>query len=334
MPTTSNLDLRLYRPGDEAAIVGLFNRVFERLDPGFRPRGVAEWRRLFADNPDGHRIALALEADGRVVAQYAGLGRRVRIGEREVAASVAVDSMADPGLRRGLARRGPFVRAGELFAASFGGEADTRDAFMWGLPERAAWRIGRRYLGYETVCNVKWLELDARVVEPELPAGLQVVEATDFPAALDGLFEAAAPDHGALSLRDAARLRWRFGADERVRIAMARGPAGVAGYAVARPGELDGHRGLIVCDWLVPAGQTEAARALRSWVVRATRRLGHAHALCAFPEVSAEWLDFQRAGWRVRPSRFRLVARCYRPELSVDWLRRHWYWTLADTDLV
>ena len=57
-------------------------------------------------------------------------------------------------------------------------------------------------------------------------------------------------------------------------------------------------------------------------------------AICAFPETAPEWLDNQRAGWHVRPSRFRLVARCYRPDLSVDWLRSQWYWTLADTDLV
>ena len=209
---------------------------------------------------------------------------------------------------------------------------------MWGLPERTAWRIGHRYLGYDTVSNVKWLVLDAGTTEALAGAqpagGLEVVEATAFPAQLDALFERGATGRRALGLRDARRLAWRFGADERVRIAIARGAEGASGYVVARPGELDGQRGLLVCDWLVPLAAPEAARALRSWVLRATRRLGLERAVCAFPESAPEWLDFQRAGWRVRPSRFRLVARSYRSDLSVDWLRRNWYWTLADTDLV
>jgi len=256
-------------------------------------------------------------------------------------------------VRRGLGREGAFVGAGRLFAEHFGGPEPGRDAFMWGLPERAAWRLGHKYLGYDTVCNPKWLVLAAgrsaaaRQDAPGASTSLDVVELQHFPPALDGLFERAAAAHGALALRDARRLAWRFGGDERVRIAIARGRAdagpgaaatGAAGYVVARPGVIDGHRGLIVCDWLVargaPGSAARAGAALQSWIRRATLRLGLECAVCALPETSREWLEFQRAGWRVRPSRFRLVARCYRPELSVDWLRRHWYWTLADTDLV
>lgn len=339
MTACSNLDLRVFRPGDEVAILALFNRVFARSNPDFRPRSADTWRRLFADNPDGHRIALALDDEGAVVAQYAGLGRRVRVRGEDLFGSLSVDSVVDPATRHGLGRQGPFVSAGKLYAAHFGGRAPDQDALMWGLPERSAWRIGHRYLGYDTVCNVKWLVQElppepAPEAPADTPGGLEVVEATSFPAQLDALFERAAEGRGALSLRDARRLTWRFGAGERVRIAIARGAHGASGYVVARPGEVDGQRGLLLCDWLVPRSEPAAARALQSWVRRTTRRLGLARAVCAFAETAPEWLDFQHAGWRVRPSRFRLVARCYRPDLSVDWLRRHWYWTLADTDLV
>ena len=43
---------------------------------------------------------------------------------------------------------------------------------------------------------------------------------------------------------------------------------------------------------------------------------------------------YQRAGFRVSATRRTLVARSYRRDVSVDWLRANWYMTLGDTDLV
>jgi len=70
-----------------------------------------------------------------------------------------------------------------------------------------------------------------------------------------------------------------------------------------------------------------------AWALGAARADGLA-LTAVFPEPAPEFTGFQRAGFRVRPTRRVLVARSYRRDVSVDWLRANFYTTLGDTDLV
>lgn len=334
--------IREYRPGDEVGILALFNRTFAAVDPGFVPRDLDTWRWLYQQNPSGRRIVLAVARDGRVVAQYAGLGQRVSIEGRRVRANQAIDSMSDPD-RTGLQHPGPFVRAGRVFAQRFGGRAPSADAFMWGLPEPAAWRVGRRFLGYQVVRNLNRLVGDPLACGAQgdpRAAGVAAVEVAEVPAGVERLFERVAAGRAALVVRDRAHLSWRYLARPGVpyRIAVVPGPDEVPlGLAVYRAGGFEGQRTGLLCDWLVPAdGSEEAARsssALRAWALGAARADGLA-LTAVFPEPAPEFAGFQRAGFRVRPTRRVLVARSYRRDVSVDWLRANLFMTLGDTDLV
>ena len=137
----ADVTLREYRPGDEALILEAFNRLFARVDPGFRPRTLASWRWRYSEHPEGARVMLAVGADGRVLAHYAGLGVRVRTVDGELHASQAVDSFCDPGVRGGLARRGLFARVGEAYATRFCGTGPGRDCMVYGLPVRTQNKI-------------------------------------------------------------------------------------------------------------------------------------------------------------------------------------------------
>jgi hypothetical protein len=141
-------------------------------------------------------------------------------------------------------------------------------------------------------------------------------------------------------VRDRAHLSWRYLARPgvRYRIALVPGPDEVPlGLAVYRTGGFEGERTGLLCDWLVPAdGSEQAARtasALRAWALGAARADGLA-LTAVFPEPAPEFTGFQRAGFRVRPTRRVLVARSYRRDVSVDWLRANLFTTLGDTDLV
>jgi hypothetical protein len=324
--------IREYRPGDEAGILALWNRVFARSDPGFRPRDLETWRWLYERNPSGRRIMLAVAGDGRIVSQYAGLGQRVALRGARVRANLAVDSLSDPD-RRGLQHPGPFVRTGRVFAPHFGGRSPGSDAFMWGLPDPPAWRIGRTFLGYQVVRNLNRLVRAAAAPAPE-HAELSVAEIEAIPLGVEALFERVARERGALVVRDRAHLRWRYFEHPhlRYRMALAGGGDEPRGLAVYRAGAFDGEPTGLLCDWLVPAADEQAADALRAWALGAAR--GDGLALCAvFPEIAPEFAGFQRAGFRVRATKRTLVARSYRRDLSVDWLRGNWYMTLGDTDL-
>jgi hypothetical protein len=275
---------------------------------------------------------LAVAGDGRVVSQYAGLGQRVALSGSRVRANLAVDSLSDPD-RRGLQHPGPFVRTGRVFAPHFGGRSPGADAFMWGLPDPPAWRIGRTFLGYQVVRNLNRL-----VRAPEAPsagAAGAAHEVESVPAGVDELFERVAAERGALVVRDRAHLRWRYFEHPHLRYRMAVFGDGTPprGLAVYRAGVLDGEPSGILCDWLVPAADTRAADALRAWALAAAQGDGLPLA-AVFPEITPEFPAFQRAGFRVRATKRTLVARSYRRDISVDWLRAHWYLTLGDTDLV
>ena len=333
---SGEIAIREYRAGDETRILSLFNRVFAQDDPGFRPRDLQTWRWLFEDNPSGRRIMLAVDSRDGVVAQYAGLGQRVALRGRRVRANQAVDSMSDPR-GRGLQHPGPFVRAGRVFAQHYGGRSLGEDAFMWGLPEPSAWRVGRRFLGYQIVRNLNRLVCPGVDATRRAPAsnGVTVEEVDSVPLDTNLLFERVAAERGAMVVRDSQHLDWRYFRHPHVRyrFATARDGGTLRGLAVYRAGALDGEPTGLLCDWLVPAEDERAADALRAWALGAAGADG-LPLTAVFPEVMPEFSTFQRAGFRVSATRRTLVARSYRRDVSVDWLRANWYMTLGDTDLV
>jgi hypothetical protein len=332
----SPFEIREYRPGDELAILATFNRVFADEDPRFVARDLATWRWQFLANPSGSRIYLALDADGAVVSQYAGIGQRVQLDGARARFSQSVDSMTDPSRRSGLKKPGAFVLTGRPYAAAFGGPPPDRDSVMWGLPVPAAWRIGHEYLGYELVRTVDRLVADPAVVSASSKARLAVHELERAPSEVDNLFERVACEHGAIAVRDQAQLEWRYFAhpSRRYRVAGVCGAGELRGLAAYRAGSFDGESGGLVCDWLVPAEDREAGETLRAWVADCARAEGERRLVALFPDTAPQWLEFQRAGFRVAPTRYVLAARSYQRRVTRDWLRKHWYYTLGDTDLV
>jgi len=331
----SELVIREYRPGDERAILETFNRVFAAEDPSFEARDLAAWRWRFLDNPSGWRMFLALTPDGRVVSQYAGMGQRMRIEGEDARFSQSVDSMNDPAWRRGLARPGLLVATGRHYAERYGGCAADKDCVMWGLPVPKAWRVGARFLGYELVRTLSKLECDPARMESPPAAEITLEEVRSIPPETLDLFERVAGEHRAMLVRDPEQLEWRFlrHPTRQYRVALARGP-GLRGMAAYRCGDFAGARSALVCDWLVPDGDDRAQSALWSWLAACAREDGSDRLVALLPDTSAAWLDFQRAGFRVRPLSYVLAARSYTRSITPDWLRRHWWWTLGDTDLV
>jgi hypothetical protein len=330
------LELREARPGDEERALAAFNKSFAAADAGFRPRTLKAWRWRYRDAPDGARAMLAMAPDGAVVAQYAGLGQVLVRGTERLRASQSVDSFVDPAWRASLGRMTAFARTGVAYAERFGGDSAERDVLMWGLPVPAAWRIGRAKLGYEFARSLLALVRDPqRTVEPE-DAGVELEEVQRFPREVDALFERVAPTLGLVALRDARRLDWRYAdhPEHTYSIALARMGGELAGYAVYRRGSFDQQSAGLVCDWLVDRAAPRAASALRNWLRERARADGERRLVALLPDCAPEWIDFQRAGWRVEPTRYTLAARSWRRALPVEDLRSSFWVALGDTDLV
>lgn len=327
--------VREYQPGDEHSILTAFNRVFAAIDPTFVPRTLEEWRWRNLLNPAGWRIFVATTPDGEIVAQQAGLPVRLLHEGEPVIWNQIVDSFADPRHGRSLKRPGLFVICAKPFGDYYGGRPP-KDQIMYGMPVRRAYRIGQRFLGYQTVREQLALEADVARAGRCAGGGVAIEEVTRFPEAMAELFERARAPHGAIAVRDAAFLNWRFAdrPNHRYRMALARTPAGrLAGYAVAAVGDFDlTHSGLVV-DWLVDPACPEAGSALRGWLGDWARGAGTDRVRALFPETCADFAAFQQEGYRVTETSYITAAGSYTRAFHTLALYWGWYYTLAEFDL-
>jgi hypothetical protein len=338
MPSAPAYSIRAYQPGDEHGILEAFNRIFARVDPTFHPRSLAEWRWLYDANPSGRRIFIAVTDEGRVLAQYAGVPQRVLLDGEPTYFSQSVDSMADPEFRR-LAREPLFVQVGRAFDAGFGGTGAAKDTLMWGLPVPAAFRIGKKQLKYELIRQQHKLVLScAGPIASGSGAdgsGANVVELAHIPDELDDWNAVFVRGRRGVAVRDASHLRWRYERNphHRYRFALVRRGVTPEGFAVFRKGTFDQREDGLLVDWMVHADDGEARAALLAWARERARAEGCERLTTLVSDTAPEWLAFQRAGFRVEATRYFLVAWSFSTRHDLAWMRRHWYYTLGDTDL-
>lgn len=325
------LRLRPLERGDEQGLLAAWRRAFADVDAASAARSLAEWRWRFEANPDGAQVMLAFDGDGRVVAQFAASGAAFELAGERLRAGQAVDSFVDPAWR-GLAQSGAFVRTGLAFAERFGGEGAGRSVFLWGLPAPAARRIGAARLGYRFVRSV--LQLAREPGALALPAsGCEAREVRAFDGSYDAFFAAQAPARGAVGVRDARRLSWRYLARPGGAYALAevRSAGRLAGWAVVARGRFAEREATLLVDLLVER-EGGALAALVAWAAERARADG-LPLVTLVPESAPEFLTLQDLGLRVEPTPYTLVARSWRAALDVADLRESLWITLGDTDL-
>jgi hypothetical protein len=337
LPAELETTVREYEPGDEVQIVAAFNKVFAGVDAGFRPRTLEEWRWQFLENPTGWKIYLCVLPDGRVISQYAGVPVPVTIAGERAHFVQAVDSFSDPEFVRGLRRPGPFVVTGYPFAANYGGPPPDRTPVMYGLPVRPAWRIGKKFLEYRLLRTQNKLTRRPESLAPPAAPGIDVEEVSSFPDDAQAVARALAADWTVTTERSPEHLAWRYERRPGVsyRIAVARRGGVPLGYLVVRRTDFDGEEGeLMLADWAVPASAEAAGAALLAWAKEVALEEGAPRVTTFLPDTAPGWLALQRAGMRVRPTRYFLVGRYYQRRYQMSWLRRNWYYVPGDTDLV
>ncbi len=102
-----------YRHGDALEILAVFRRVFG-VD-----RSLAAWRWAFLENPEGTHIFVARLPSGRIVSQFAGIPRRMKLGGGTACFAEIVDSLTDPEFRQGLKKPGLFASTCNAFVDHF-----------------------------------------------------------------------------------------------------------------------------------------------------------------------------------------------------------------------
>ncbi|HYC77002.1 MAG TPA: hypothetical protein VEI02_05180 [Planctomycetota bacterium] len=325
-------EVRLYRPGDEVEILRVFHKVFP-----YARRSIEEWNWEFRDNPAGLHAFVAATPEGRILAQFAGLPRRVKAGAETRCFSEIVDSLVDPDFRQGLKKPGLFGRC--VYAAVDHYGRPDRETVMYGLPNPQAFRIGARMFGYSFLHDVQAMALPVGEAPPPSASG-RVERVREIPADVDALWEAAAKHLDVATVRDRVYLDWRYvrrpGAA--YRLYSVRDDAGrLAAFFVLADRWIEGtlnKRVTVVAD-LMTDRINPAARLAPETAPKLAAEEGAEEVWCVVRPQSDEWRHLAEIGYRPTATPFKLVARTYdREVVPLERLRDGWYFTLGDFDVV
>lgn len=216
-----DVEIRPWRPGDEAAILGLFRAVFGReMSPAY-------WRWRFHDHPAGGPLVMLAWAGETLAAHYAASRATLAIEGEAVPAALSMTTMTHPGWRgRGLLE----ATARALYAAL----AAEGCAATLGFPNQMVHAARLTKLGWIDVCDVATMTADLTRPPVADPA---VIAADAIDARFDRLATRLARDTPVGFARDAATLAWRIDANPAQRYTRLLLPegGGIAGYALLKP---------------------------------------------------------------------------------------------------
>ncbi len=313
------IDIRLYQPGDESHILGLFAQAFGRELPEER------WRWRYQRNPLGAGMAALAWYGDELVGHAGAHAVAVRTAGRDWRAALWGGVMTRPDFRgSGVAQA--LARALHLHLEQ------SKYHLEWGFTNALSHPVFVHRLGWPNVAEIPLfrLGLTNAVRWPSPPR--DVVEWHDFDARADRLWQAVRDRHAICTARDRAFLQWRYvqNPSARYRILACLIQGGLAGYAVLKRFEEQMH----VVDWLaLPDTQAElqllaaaaelacaeSAAALSLWI----NVHGPLHAVL-------ESLGFRNA----EPVTY-WIGRVMAPELAaadvLDY--RRWYLTMGDSDV-
>lgn len=204
-PRHEGMEFRPYAPGDEGAIIDLFQTVYRRpLSPAF-------WRWRFQENPSGHAVIELAWSGGRLAAHYLTAPIRMWVDGEVVRTGLSGTTMTGPDFRgMGLFPRLAVRTYDRMLAEGM--------PLVWGFPNANSHRGFVQDLAWADVCEVPTFTLPLGRAMPGSGGGAAEL-AWDDPR-LDPLWARASATLQIAAVRDAAHVRWRYGAhpDERYRL--------------------------------------------------------------------------------------------------------------------
>ena len=331
--TNGELIIRRSNAADAEAIAVLMTTAFagDVDTPDFVP---AWWHWKYASNPNGFQGLVAENAEGRIVGHFGGMPLDVRVDNQSLTFAQSCDACTDPAVRRGLHNPGVFVRLAQAYTSTYG--IPGGNAVMFGFPARRGLRIGTRFTDY-WMLRQQWMLVSQGESEPA-DSGVEVHDVDSVDDDVTALCERLLPGYRCVTRRDARFLRWRFldppASPYRVTLARSATDRTLRAYAVHRAARFMGNDVGILMDWLCDPADHAAAWSLQAAVREHYARLGRSTVVFFCPTTSQWFGAFQGFGFGVRPSPYVMTARPFLPQLEPRFLREHWYYTLADFDIL
>lgn len=339
---SSEFVTRAYEPGDETAILGLFQRAFSVARP------IEHWRWKYAESPFGRfKISLTFASTGELAAHYAGYPvpfHEVVHGEAVELATLQIgDTMTAPEFRHiGRGSTSVLGRTVQHFYATF---CDAKVAFNYGFNTANIQKLGLRFFNVRRIEDVGYwvLENPRPRLRGMLPFSLyHIAPVSAVGPEWDQLFGRLASRFPPMVARTARYLDWRYlrCPDPGFQMLAARRGARLVGWIVVRKAGDD----LIWGDALLDPDHSGAARPLlraalaahpevrriTAWFADRVTRPGEA------PDAAMQWAEqLRRLGFsrQPEPNALALGAAPFLKGAATEALLSRAYWTRGDSDL-
>ena len=313
--------LRRFRPGDEASLNEGFNRVF-----GLQ-RTLSEWEWKFPVLAPGRAIAVAVDDSGAVVAHYGATVVRMQLGELAGWAGQIVDAFSVPEVRGTRV----FSQLYEIFVREFC--RPDRLVMGFGFPGRKHFEMGLKHLRYIVLGKAPFWRRDVgrRRWWPRRASRTQDGFDAEFSHAL---WRSAAARYRWATVRDAQYLRQRYTGRpgvEYLHMRVSHRDTPCAWAVAVQAGGI-----LKLADLVWDGAEARSLHALNLALDDTARRLDCASVQCWLQGDEEAEIAFADLGWRraESPEDLLFVARSFHPELDLEQVRTHFYFTLGDSDLV
>jgi len=339
----SNFTVRPYRPGDEVAILALFNGVFSEDNPAYVPRSLETWRHIYGNNPAGAEILVAEDEAGQLIGNYSAIAYHCSVRGERLRCAQAVDTCVAREWRGSLRKNSVFVTMARDYCEIFGetNEAYTNE-YMFGLPNEKAFPVGTRIVGYKPVhCPMPSLvrEFDRAWVD-EMARRSADVEVTDSDGtdselqALGALFEAHVNEVPLGLWKDADHLAWRYRGwpEGPYRCLLARRGGELVGALVYRLGWM-GQPIVPLVDWIGPGGDASAIAGLLARVGDITLAAGGDKLETWVTPGASQRPTLVEHGLFHQDSLFNLCIMVYSELFDLPWAIDNWVLTMGDSDI-
>ena len=351
--TRNKWSVRKYQDGDEEQIHSLRNTALINAE-----KDIQWWRWQYLDNPRGTAIIYVAEADKRIVGHLALLPTLMKIGDKIILCSHAVDGMVHPDYRR----QSIYVKiADETF------EFASKDgiAMVFGTPNNQSYPIHIGRLQWIYICNprlmlkiINWnvfFKSHLRIpnfVGKQLEKFIELIwnnkshcedsevtieQITTFDERIDKFWLRASETKKIMVIRDKKYLNWRYvnKPGNNYNIFIAQKGNEIIGYIVVTIQREKTIRGYII-DLLALPDEDTAMIMLIKKAIAYCKNKGAITIKCLMLREVPYYKILKKMGFICRKSEVRLCARIFDPKISKEFVSdpSNWYYLWGDRDVI
>lgn len=343
--------IRKLEDADEAGVINLHASVFNELTD------LNYWVWKYKENPMGSMRYVAEDKREGIVGHYGLLFQKIKIGDKIVTGSQAVDAMTHLNFQR----QGMFVKLGREILHRAGNEGIF---FTFGFPNKAA-SPGHKKVGWIEICevpmllkplniaaifgkhikNTYFLKIGSNIASTSLRLvrqgkktqleHLSVKSVTCFNERINEFWSKVAHNYRIIQVRDKEFLNWRYVTNphNQYTILIAEENETIVGYAVLGKMTMHGIEGGAIVDMLTYSDQGQISEFLISKAIEQFQKKDMGYIACMMRRGSMYYRALKRHGFIVTPEKVRFILHLNSDKFSMPAkVFDKWFLTWGDSD--